>query len=170
MIKSNGEYSSPRYLSELLDTNGDGSGNINANGNYLATPESFFIQPPTGQLFVIDRLLVHVEDTGAFVPSNYGKDLTLVNGIEINCILNGEEVDLTFGHKVNTNSEWAMFCFDLTIDTKGGAGTNFMHARWTFNKSDRITLNGNTDDIFQVILNDNFSGLDTQHFVVQGSK
>lgn len=171
MIKSNGEYSSPRYLSELLDTNGNGTGTINAIGNYSDAglgATTFYIQPPVGQLYYLDRILVHVEDVGTFVPSLYGKDIVLTNGLTIDCVINGEIIDLTANHRIKTNSEWAMFCFDLTLDAKGGAGTNFMHVRWSFNKSKSIILNGNTNDVFRLTLNDNFNGLVTQHFVVQG--
>ena len=171
MIKSNGEYSVTEYLTRVLDVNGNGTGTTDAIGDYSGTglgETIFYVQPPPGQIFIIDRLLTHVEDVGTFVPNLYGRDIVLTAGIRVNYIKNSITTEITNAHFIHSNSEWAMFCYDQNIDEKGGAGTNFMHVRWSFNKSEEIVLNGNTSDKFQVILNDDFTGLVQQHFVVEG--
>ena len=50
-----------------------------------------------------------------------------------------------------------------------GAGNDQLIARWTFSKAGRpIRLVGDNNERLEVVLNDDFTGLVHQYFVVQG--
>jgi len=76
-------------VDRFLDTNGDGTGTKSATGNYAESPVSFFIQPPAGEVFRLNRMLVHIEDSGTFDSGSYGNGITLTNGITVSKVISG---------------------------------------------------------------------------------
>ena len=61
-----------KNISRFLDTNGNGTGTKNANGNYSGAAEIFYIQPPAGSRYQINRLIVEVEDAAGMIATEYG--------------------------------------------------------------------------------------------------
>ena len=156
-------------LHRFLDTNGDGSGNKDAIGNYLATPTDFYLQPPAGYIYRISRIIVSVEDTTVMQAQEYGNlGGPLTNGIAIKYTRNDEEIFLTDDHTIKTNADWGAFAFDVDIKA-WGAGNEFLVTRWTFSKSGQfVRLVGNAGDKLVASLSDNFTGLINHHFLAQG--
>ncbi len=158
-----------REVYRLLDTNGDGTGTKNAVGDYSSVSTDFFIQDAT-KVFYINRLLVQIEDTGAFATDGYGAIAggTVTNGISVNVydpdgnVLN----DLTDGVMIKSNNDWARVCYDLKLEN-WASGNGAIHARWTFANAGHPIRLGQGDRL-GVTLNDNFTGLVTQYFKVQG--
>ena len=149
-----------------LDTNGNGTGTKNANGNYASAADDFYID--ADEAMKIYRMIVYIEDVGTFDSGVYGSAITLTNGIR--CYVadaSGTEVqDLFDGVDVFTNDGWARVCHDLTIHGFA-AGNTAATVRWTFsNAGGPIFLPEGYRLV--VTLNDNLSGLVSHYFNVQG--
>ena len=160
------EYNLYRYL----DTNGDGSGTKNANGDYSSTAQDFCIKPPPGKIYVIHRVIVSVEDSTAMQAqewANFGAALT--NGIEIKVKTASEVlVDITDGVPITTNGNLSRVCYDVDIKT-WGAGNELLVARFTFAKSGKpLSLNGSKGEMLAFELSDDFEDALSQYFQVQG--
>lgn len=159
-------------IARYLDTNGDGTGTKSATGEYHDAgdgAEIFYIQPPAGGVYRLARMLPFVEDVGSFDSGSYGNGITLANGISIRVQNDsGTILDLLDGLPIQLNTHWARICYDMTISSFG-QGNEYLHARWTFAKSGQmIRLVGDNNERLEVVLNDDFSDLVSQYFMVQG--
>lgn len=157
-------------LYRYLDTNGDGTGTKNANGDYSSAEEIFYIQPPANQRYELHRIIITLEDTSGFSAQEYGNlGAALTNGIEIKSRNNDVVTcDITAGIPIKTNAQWAALAFDVDLKS-WGAGNELLTARLTFEKAgEPIVICGNIGGRLEVSLNDDFSGLITQYFMVQG--
>lgn len=152
-----------------LDTNGDGTGTKNANGDYSITAEEFYTQPPPGEVFYLTRLIVSIEDSGALNAGGYGGGAALSNGITITKEENGTPViDLVDGIPIDHNGAWGRYAFD-TEPVDFGTGNKFFHVRWTFERTGTlIVLSGNELERLVVGLSDDLSGLASHYFQIQG--
>lgn len=156
-------------LFRFLDTLGNGKGDKDATGNYAAVDTSFFIQnnDPHKQ-YVLHRVMSYIEDSGGS-PSlaTYGGLTALTDGILCRVVRrDGTILDLTDGMPIQSNSEWARICYDLTVATFP-AGNNYAHARWTFSRSGwPIILN--TFDLLEFVMRDNLSAYVEHSFLIQG--
>ncbi len=153
-----------RYLSDDGTTTGD----KNANGNYSGAPEEFYVEATTNMWF--GRLMVSFEDGGGMQAQEYGNlNTALTNGVEFEIRNEYGDVmsDLTDGVPIKTNAQLAQLV-GPDVDRKDwGGGNDLMIARWTFSKfSDGIALQPGWK--FVAKLNDNFSGLVTHRFNLQG--
>jgi hypothetical protein len=159
-----------KIINRYLDTNGDGTGTKNANGNYSSVADIFYIQPPAGSRYEINRMIVTVQDTGAQRAEYYGAlGTALTNGITVREQNDdGTFNNLTDGITIKTNAGWGSICYDVDLKS-WGAGDSMLLVRWTFrNAGDPIQLNGNSNDRLEVVLNDDLSGLVAHYFMVQG--
>ena len=167
----------PTPLYRVLDTNGDGSGLENVIGDYSGAEEIFYVQPPAGQIYRLERMMIYIRITkGDFNFDQYGKDQVLTNGIVVRLQDDsGTIVDLTNGIPTKGLGGWIRVCFD--VDPAGGdinvdynvdalAG-----ARWTFSKAGYpIRLVGDNNERLEVVVNDDFSGVEIKehYFMAQG--
>lgn len=154
-------------FTRFLDTNGDGSGTKNANVDGSGTPQVFKIVPTRS--IAIARMIVHIEDAGAIAGGNYGAVAALANGVEVGIYtVDGDALvtDLLDGLDVQTNAQWARFCYDVSNITFA-SGNNYVNVRWTFAKSG-AAVNVTPDKYFAVTVNDNLTGLVDHTFIVQG--
>jgi len=69
--------------SQYLSTDGDGTGTIEATGNYSVTKGYFSIQPPANQVYVITRMNVIIRDTSITAEKYGGIASGLTNGLRI---------------------------------------------------------------------------------------
>lgn len=158
-------------LFRFLDTNGDGTGTKNANGNYSVTADDFFIQPAAGEVFVLNRLIVELRDSQGIQAEEYGNlGSALSNGINIKVTDSSdvEILDLTDGLPVTTNAAWGRMSYDVDVKS-WGAGDEVLLCRWTFGASGRPLILKDQQK-FKVTLNDNLTGLVAHYFMVQGYK
>lgn len=156
-------------LFRLMDTNGDGTGTKNANGNY-STPDIFYIEPSSDRLFLINRMIVCIEDAAGMRAERYGSlSDALTNGIIVRVSDNsGVKQDLTDGIPVKTNAGWGTLCFDVDVKT-WGAGDELLLVRWTFQRSGvPIPLNGAKGEKLEIYLQDDFTGIVNHYFFAQG--
>ncbi|MEE9533202.1 MAG: hypothetical protein V3W06_02190 [Acidimicrobiia bacterium] len=139
-----------------------------AIGDYSSTPTRFIWTPLEGRTAHIYRLLVFVQDTGAFDAAKYGNNITLTNGIALTVRnVDGDATvhDYTPG-RIFTSGDWAARAFDADVKT-WGVGDEILVVRWTFSRAGSpIAL---TDDLYlSVDLNDVFTGLNAHRFTIQG--
>ncbi len=163
---------SAQHLFRYLDTVGDGSGSKNANGaGYsVGSPGIFKIQPPAGQVISLERMIVQIEDDGVPNAEKYGALAALTNGILVRIANDaGTIVELTDGLPIKSNSHWARLCYDVSF-TGFASGNDFVDVRWTFAKSGRPVVLGDTGDNerLEVVCQDALDGLIGHTFKVQG--
>ncbi len=132
--------------------------------------ETFLIKPPSGEAYRINRMFVHVQDTGAFAAEEYGSTSALVKGVQVRVQSDtGTILDLT-DVTVKTNAQWARHCYDVRVDTYG-SGDEFLTCRWSFWKNGYpIRLDGDNNERLEVYMQDDMTDLVAQNFFVCGYK
>lgn len=164
-------------LFHFADTVGDGSGLIDAIGDYSSGAlglTEFAFAPAAGEVFKIARLIVTIEDAGTFDSAAYGNGITLTNGISIHKrtgVPNGSSTliqDLTAADPVHTNTEWGSYCYDVALHDFG-AGNPVLLVRWTFSKSGGdVELDGDAAEYLSIRCSDDMSALVGHEFQLQG--
>jgi hypothetical protein len=156
-------------LYRYLDTNGDGTGTKQCIGNHSGGA-SFYIQPPDGEVYVLERMIVMIEDGAGWRADRYG-DLSsaLTNGIRVWFRSDKkDDIDLTDGIGIKTNAGWSRVCYDVN-PSSFGSGNDFLGVRWTFSKAGYpIRLDAAFNERLAVEVEDDFSGLVEHTFMVQG--
>lgn len=111
---------------QFLSTNGDGTGVINAIGNYTV-PDDFYMEVPAGQVRLVERLAIYVEDSTINVES-YGALAALANGVEILYVeaSGGSEQRLDGGQPIQANGDFAKLTEHVRFDR--GPGNNALYA------------------------------------------
>ncbi len=161
-------------LFRYLDTVGDGSGTKNAVGDYSSSATKFLIKPPSDETFIIERLIVSVEDGGSFDAAKYGNGITLTNGMHVHEEVNGVQkldlIDAGGGQTIKTNADWGALCYDADVKT-WGTGNQVLLVRWTFSKAGApVRLDGAIGEELTITLNDDFSALVDHRFMAQGTR
>lgn len=160
-----------QHLYRYLDTDGDGTGTIDATGDYSDATgtgvEDFYYEAVKGT--TIERMLVSVGDTAGMQSQEYGNiGAALTNGVSV--LLYNEHgalyEDLTAGQPVKTNAEWGALCFDVDVKT-WGSGNELLVARWTFAKSG-LPLHLPAGAKLVVRVNDKMDGLLSHRYMIQG--
>ena len=154
-------------INRYLDTNGDGTGTQQANGDYSVTPEDFKFTAVN--VTELARVIVFIEDTSGFGADDYG-DIAggLTNGIEIKVYRNDSTVDdLLDGITIKNNAGWARVCHDV-VNHAFGVGNDFLSVRWTWAKSG-MPLKLLEGEELRFELSDDFSGLVEHTFMVEGT-
>jgi len=170
----------PTPVYRYLDTNGDGTGVVNARGDYSLSEEIFYIQPAPGEIIRLERMMVLIEgNKGTFYTDGYGGIAGgLTNGIQVRVQDdNGTITDLTAGLPVLSNGMWGGLCYDAEIyPASTGNNDTYLRVRWTFARSGYpLRLVGDNNERLEVVLNDNFAGvsgsknlIEKHYFHVQG--
>lgn len=148
-------------LREYLDTNGDGTGTTNANGDYSSSADVFYIEAPTGLEYLVKELVWQVRD-GAGTPSfsTYGILSALTNGITCKVMDGGTELaDIFGGVAVVDNAGLELHADE--IRTEGGS---LVVARFRFDPPIYLEV-GHT---LEIGLNDDFTDLVGHYFKAVG--
>ena len=143
-------------------------GETRAIGDYSSTPTRFIWTPLPGRIAHIHRMIISVEDAGAFDAAKYGNNIVLTNGISLtvrNVADDSQVHDYTAG-KVRTNSDWAARAFDADVKT-WGVGNEIMVVRWTFSRAGSPIV---LDDSMYISIDlaDTFVDLVNHRFKIQG--
>jgi hypothetical protein len=154
----------PRDRIDAFLTNG---GSARAIGNYLSTPTRFTWTPIANRIAKIHRIIITVEDTGAFDAAKYGNNLVLVGGISLTVRReNDSQIHNYTAGKVYTNADWGARAFDVDVKT-WGTGNEILVARWSFDKAgSAIVLHDGA--YISIDLNDDFTNLVNHRFMIQG--
>lgn len=156
----------PAPVSQLLSSNGDGTGTTNAVGDYSVTPLDLDITCPAGQELQVIRVIFTIEDAGTFDADKYGALVGgLTNGWTLE-VYDGVATDVTLASAVKTNGNIASICHD-TIDH--GLGTNtHVTARWTFDKFIPGGIILQPGESLRWTHNDDMTGIVTHQCLAQG--
>lgn len=161
------------HIFGYLDTNGDKTGTNNAIGDYSATPEEFFIQPPQGAVWAIERIIISIH--GQCGSSGYGSEDPLVNGITMKTTDSSGEMllNLTNGVPIKDEMAWGALCYDVHLsETRDLPAEPFaprwVFARWTFGKSG-LPIVLRDQERLVVTLSDDMEHLTEHRFQAQGA-
>lgn len=159
-----------RIFTSYLDTNGDGSGEINAVKNYSDAEEgkTIFFKSAGKNVVLLTALIITY--TGMNLdPDVYGNSSSpLINGIEIELrnTLGHSIIDFTADNLIKTNSDWYRITEHITFDTFKSL-KQIMCIRFDFSSlGDVVKLEKNL--IFTVTLNDDFTDLEKHTFLLYG--
>lgn len=149
-----------------LDTNGDKTGEKNAVGDYSSTPEEFFIQPPLGSVWAIERIIVSIQ--GACGRAGYGSEFPLANGLSVKTTTSSGEMilNLTNGVPIKDEMAWGALCYDV-MHKDTGEDLTWVFARWTFAKAG-LPIVLEDQQRLVVTLNDDMRHLTQHRFQAQG--
>ena len=160
-----------KLISQFLDLDGDGTGTINATGDFSGGADIFYIQPPAGDIYRISDLILSIEDGNDTMRWNYygGIGSELTNGIRVRIQdTGGTIVDLDGGEAIKSNADWGSHCGEINLRVEA-IGNDFLNARWSFGESGQhIRLDGDNSERLEVVVNDDFSDLVSQYFKVNG--
>ena len=167
-----GQYlNSSAPFEQYLTQAGDGTGAANANGNYSGGATTWYIQPASDETILVSSMLLQIADSGIFAVTDYGSIAGgLLNGISIRSRINNITRNITGGAIINNNWELSSVVDDFRV-VLGPSGNNwFMRAQWNFYERFGVplVLEGFQNDRIEIILNDNFTGLDSHTFTVFG--
>ncbi len=150
-------YADPRNrIDQLLDTQGDGKGTIEMVDD---TPKAFFIQPPVGEVYALNRMNIYIEEgtNNKFDASKYGATTALSNGIIVSVQdANGNLLTLT-PLPVTKIGLWDLGAGIDMFFTDFPSGTSDMAAiRWSFFKGAMpIYLIGDNEEKLVMNVQDN---------------
>jgi len=155
----------PRHRIDGFLSNGS---TTSAVGNYASAVERFIWTPLTNRTAHIYRMIVTIEDAGAFDAAKYGNNITLTKGIQVvvRNVADDSQVHNLAAGVIKTSGDWGARCFDVDVK-KWGTGNEILVVRWTFARAGSpIALN---DSMYlSVELNDDFSNLVNHRFLIQG--
>ena len=138
----------------------DTGGNINMTGDYSVTPVYFKFQPPAGYIYAINRMVLHIKDSGKPDAGFYGNNIVLTNGIQLLHQRSGVTIpNETQLHPVITNADYSKFSFN--VDTVAfGLGDDSVRVLYDFQQEGApFELDGNISETLGFYLQDDFSGL-----------
>ena len=168
------EFGRYKPLYQFLDSTGVGVGTFDmAVAGTLNSPVVYKIQPQPGQIMLIHRLIVHMEDNGTFQVGGYGSISAnpLTNGILLEkrrTLDDSVMEDFTAGHLIKSNGDWSSLSHDLTYHSFGGGSTNkFISVRFTFARAGQpLRLTPNT--YLAISIRDDLSTLVDHTAMAQG--
>ena len=147
----------PLFFSRLKDANGND--NLTVDGS--TTPVEFYIQPNKGEIIMIARWMIFIQDSKGFDITSLGSNGSLANGLDIQ--LNGQSL---LGYTIKSNGDIASIAYDMTLHTFGNAD-DILTARWTFtNAGQYIRLTEN--DKLSVIVQDDLTSIVNINIQSQG--
>jgi hypothetical protein len=159
-------------INSYLRLSGSHTETNNANGDYSTNSGSFFLTPPTGEIWRVHRMIVNILNTGSSTAiDEYAGVAALSNGIQIK-VTNGTTQDLTNDDPITKLTDWAAYCYDLDLKNKVNNGTTcYVGVRWTFaNSGQEIRLIGDNNDRIEVTCRDDLTDLAEHRFLIQGYK
>ena len=163
-----GDMSVPVHPRDRISAFLTAGGTARAIGDYSSTPTRFTWTPLPGRIGLIHRMIISIEDAGAFDAAKYGNNIVLTGGIKLSVrkVADDSQVhDYTAG-KVYTNSDWAARAFDADVKS-WGVGNEILVVRWTFTRAGSPIV---IDDslYLSIDLEDDFTELVNHRFKIQG--
>lgn len=154
----------------FLDTNGDGTGDTDATGDYSGDSIRFYRAPDKDKKLLIDNIFVHYSSQGLFTQLGYANASALNIGIKLSVVIGNVDYDLLSNSPIKTNDDWLHHGYTYTLQSWA---QNINSATVTTDFRRPIELNGKLGDHIYAELNDDFSvtgaGLNDQHFSIHGS-
>ena len=146
--------------------------NMNVDGS--VTPVVFTILPlnlsPTSNQWDIVRMIFAIQDGSSMDSSMFG---SIAGGITNGIVVRQKNGFFQNYFNVKTNGDFALRAYDIAFDDRASPqGEYFFRSRRTFGGQSKtgvtIRLAGEDDDEFQVIIQDDLTGLDNFSVTAQG--
>ena len=182
LVLTDGDRTPDNMLSLHMSTDGLGGGTKEVLLDYsiaTGTPTDFYLEPPTGETWYINRLIGFMQFTGGFRAERYADfAAALTNGIKLS-VQDGSgavKYDATGSDHVVSNAGWAHQDYDINAVT-WGAGDSFVSWRWSFFKDGgplKLIGSATAADVrkFVMTAQDDFSvgGLSAHSYICRGWK
>lgn len=152
-----------------LDSVGDGTGTVNAIGNYAVTPQAFKRNIPIGMTFALYRIQIMIGTTALLRVNGYGNQVApLTNGLIFSGKINGVPFTSTAG-AFKTNADYSARGTSTEVHALSGSDQFFeVYQDFIMLGDGPITLYGNKGDFIQYLLNDDFTFLAQHRFTIFG--
>lgn len=135
----------------------------------LASPQSFKLQPATGSVWHLTRILIEMTHSTSGDNGLFGNLPALTNGVVLRRYdgITGKFATFTIWR---TNSDIVTDMYDVTYAARSGGGGNYgTNCRGTFTNAGAIIyLDGNNEDYVEVLIQDDISALDSFRIKGQG--
>lgn len=154
------------HVFKTLDTVGNGSGTKNAIGDYSASPTQFKLVCPANHAYTIEMMMIHISSATNFTLTGYGSLAALTNGVVIGATVGGVTNTLNAADPFKSNDDWAHVSAFVNHLTFVGSGDSLAIPFSIGDFGTPLVLAAG-DSLF-VTLNDNFTGLTSQHFIAHG--
>lgn len=155
-------------VEQALDTVGDGSGTT----NMATTSDTYFIAPPAGTIYALNRLNAYVEDgiNEKFGADLYGGIAALTTGIDISVEDANGRLKLLTPKRIQKIGHWGLLAgVDMFFTDFPASSADMAMIRWTFEKGGgAIWLNGDKGEFLQMVIHDDLSDLVEHRAAVQG--
>lgn len=164
------------HVTTFLDTNGDGTGTIDATGDYSLAADDFYYTVPSETELELIGMSILIRDGAKFQLGGYGASATtLANGIQVIVYDAAQDQELVIagGQTINSNSDWLGICVSAEVVATTGGGGGGAETVWAIKMrcgNDKHPLILEAGDKFIVRLNDSFAHLDDHKFFLQGVK
>jgi len=158
-------FNNPFLIYLTLDGAGSTS-NMAVDGS--SVNKVFSIAPSSTQVFILERIIVYVEDNASLDSGGWGAlgGSPLGNGFIMRRIQGGDTTNIPI--TIKSNGEMSSLCYDVSRNN-WGAGNEFVVWRLSFNKfSNGIKLKGSKGDKYEWVVRDDIDGLVAQYIVCQG--
>ena len=151
---------------------GEDTGDIQALQDYATTPERFSFGPTAGEIWVCERMIFNLTDSGGMSPTEYaalgtflnpGYDVRVVNGDgDVLSVLNGSK-------PITVNADINSVCFDFNNMGLNIAGPDTFVSRWTWSKAGSpVRLIGDNGEKIVIDFVNSFVGMNYHTFFVDG--
>ncbi len=157
---------------QFLTVDGVETSVFDTNNDYSVVSEDFYIKPDSADALVLLNFNLYIQDNNKFKANGYGSMDPLTNGIRMmkskgNDLTTNVLSEFTISKNVKTHGDWSQFGAQLNhIDF--GVGDDFINVRFKFTMP--ILVNGKNDELFGLVLNDDFSPLVTHTIFISGVK
>jgi len=149
-------------LIQYLDTNGDGSGAVNAIADYSGVAEEFYIEVPVNRKLIISAFTVTMGNAAGSTVVGYQNANALANGVTFEKRAADDTVLINFTPKpITFDAQWTNLCGNYNT-SKGNRESRF---DLVFRDRFGMPLELNATEKLVVTLNDDFTAqTDTLHF------
>jgi len=151
-------------LSRYLDTNGDGTGTNEIQGDHSSTEQVYLVMPPRGERYLIRRFVIFIDGSGSLGEDEYANlGAPLTNGLVLRVRRHTESdniFNLTDDVPIKTNAHWLRHT-EHVHRWEAASGADALSAVIDFQEAfhpDGLLLDGEKGDALELVAQDDFSG------------
>ena len=157
-------------LDILLTEAGNGTGE--ADHSAITAPFDVKAAPPAGEVWVLSRMLLYLDDNVKITGTGYGGIATpLATGLTITTENAGGAIHDYTPKKIQKTGEWSLVAGVDILPSTFNTGNDFATMRWTFERGGgMIVLDGDAGEFLNVNFPDTLATLVSHYLIVQGRK
>ena len=139
---------------------------LSATIGSLAAPIIYQLKPEPGRIWFITRLILGMTHSSAGTDDAFGNLTALANGAVLRTFVDGQFESFT---NWKTNGDIKLDMFNVTYSDSAGPSLFGTFGRQTFTRIGvAVELNGNNDDVMDIIIQDDLTGLSSFFLNGQG--